>query len=292
MTSAPARPPELDRALRALVGEAFAEYGDLGAETERLVDELHSRLIARAEAAGEEPTPELVESLVGRTHGVDLVLAIAWQLGSELAWARYAELFEDTVRKAAVAQGADDERARALAAALPGELFGPHSDLARYQGRGALAGWLTVRVRRRVIDEARRPRTEALSPAHERADEAHDASSGVLADETRTRLRDALTPLAEELTDREATALLLKHRHGMPQRSIARALGISDSRVTRLVQSAFDKLGTRLRSAFPDGRPTGFPGMDFVWRELDSLRNEGQTSLTPSDSSSAEPAGT
>lgn len=291
MPGPPTTPTPLARALSDLVDEAQRAHGELGVGSEPLARRLEERLRRRLAASGlgEGAPIEDVEvfTLLGCTCGVDLVLALAWEEGSELAWSRYAETLHTAVRAAALRQGADAAEAQALADGLPGELVADPRVLAGYHGRGSLAGFLSVIVRRRVIDARRGAVGEALQDRHLPVDPTADPSRAATSSETLAGLRGALAPLAAELTDREAAVLLLKYKNEMPQREIARALGVSDSRVTRLVQHAFEKLAQRLRAAFPDGEPEDFPGLSRVWIELDSLRSGRQRQAAPNDPSAA-----
>jgi DNA-directed RNA polymerase specialized sigma24 family protein len=52
------------------------------------------------------------------------------------------------------------------------------------------------------------------------------------------------------LTDRELEVVVLKYRHQLPQKQIARALRVSPSRVTRLLQSATRRLRVAVEARF------------------------------------------
>ena len=294
MSGSPTTPTPLARALADLVDEAVAVHGDLGVAPERLVLRLEERLRQRlADAGAGRPGAPIEEvevfTLLGRTCGVDLVLALAWEEGSEAAWARYAAVLHPQVHAAARRQGANEAEARALADGLPGDLVADPRTLAGYHGRGPLAGFLSVIVRRRVIDARRGAVGESLEERHAPVDASAGPEGAATSSETLARLGQALAPLVDELTDREAAVLLLKYKNEMSQREIARALGVSDSRVTRLVQHAFEKLAQRLRSAFPDGEPEDFPGLSRVWNELDSLRSSRQRQGSSPDPSAGAP---
>ena len=268
---------KLASAARRFVREARSTYGDFGGEDEALAERVQGRVRARVEALGLTLDEETFDGLLAATRGADLCLALAWEAGCEGAWGKYAQFFQGSVRAAARSQGASEGEAQELADGLPGALLAGGSALARYQGRGSLGGWLAVIVRRRVIDATRVQRPVDLPDEVEQPGTHGDPTHGAALDESTRRLRQAMAPLAQELTDRETTVLLLKYQAGMPQRQIARALGISDSRVTRLLQHAFGKLGERLRAAFPGGHEGAFPGMEQVWIELGSCGKRVKT---------------
>jgi RNA polymerase sigma factor (sigma-70 family) len=277
-----------DPVLEAFIKGARANYGELGVDPAFLRRGLAQRIDARLRAADAESDQVARARVLATTRGADLCLVLAWQAGAEEAWACYPERFLESVRAAARGQGADEQRAHELALGLPGELLAGGA-LEGYHGRGFLLAWLRVYVRRRVIDGARE-RVGLESLEGREPGPVVDGGSGaeLEVDETHERLLRAVQPLRDQLTDRERVVLLLKYQSGLSQRVIARSLRLSEPRVTRLVQHAFDKLSTCLRGAFPEGEPEALPDLQLVWRLLGSGHSSssvtgGQVPRPPSD---------
>ncbi|MCB9914605.1 MAG: sigma-70 family RNA polymerase sigma factor [Planctomycetes bacterium] len=226
---------------------ARARYGALDVDRDELLRAAVARTLARFERAGREPDPLAFRTALERAALADLCLVLAWERGDARAWELYAEEFEPAVTAAARRQGASPGRAEELAHELPGLLLaaeaeGRRAPLARYDGSGSLVGWLGVLARRRAIDgiaqDARHEPLEARDPASGAVGPEGEASERELAE----RVRAAAAGLRAALTPRERLVLLLKHEHGLAQTSIAAHLGVTPSRVTRLVQHATEKL--------------------------------------------------
>ncbi|MDA1264980.1 MAG: sigma-70 family RNA polymerase sigma factor [Planctomycetota bacterium] len=280
---------QLDAAFEAARAAACERDGDLGVPATDLAADFKARVLERAGATGAS-----ISEVLAATRGDDLYLALAWQHGSQAAWSIFSERYEQGLVAAAQGQGAGLEQARDLAQGLPGQLIAEDT-LTRYQGRGSLRGWLKVMVQRRVIDGARRSATEQDlgSVVHEAQTPAGDADLGAMERETTQKLITAAHALAESLTPKESLVLQFKYRDGLPQRTIARLLSVSDSRVTRLVGQGSEKLAAQLRRTFPGGRPEPFPGLDALWRTLGNFQVDRQDPALPPDHGADPPtAGT
>jgi len=259
----------------------------LGVELDELASVAAARTLRRFERAGLEPDAASFEDAVSRVALADLALAIAWERGDAAAWERYTTLHRDSVLRAARAQGASPADAEELADGLPGTLLSAGSDgsspLARYDGSGSLRGWLCTIARRRVADGARRGarRVELVEGAE--VDGAPRPAQAAERQEASDRIVEFAARLRQELTLKERLALLLKHEQGLPQRAIAAQLGVSDSRVTRLLQHATDKLRERLvstASAVEREDPTWIQELVLA---LGKPGDEGQRPATPRD---------
>lgn len=242
-------------AIRDLVQVAWQRVGPeleaLGVSEDELAEAAVTRTLARFERAGRSASDTEFREAVERLALEDLAVVLAWEHGDASAWIIYSRDHRDAVRIAASRQGASPALAEELADELPGSLVisaqeRGASPLARYDGSGSLQAWLCTIARRRVADAARRgSRQETL------ADDAREAEGqGPVLHAQRQELAERLhaigSELRKDLTERELIAVLLKHEQGLAQRAIAARLGVSDSRVTRLIQHALDKIREKL----------------------------------------------
>jgi RNA polymerase sigma-70 factor (ECF subfamily) len=98
---------------------------------------------------------------------VELALAHACAMGSEIAWERFLSQYRNSVTQAATAITRSASIGQDLADSLYAELFGLKdregrriSPLASYSGRGSLIGWLRATLAQRHIDFHRRTHRE------------------------------------------------------------------------------------------------------------------------------------
>lgn len=157
------------------------------AQTEKLIAEGTSRLIARADdshslvvddlalriraalekyllrddpSANADAINEFLDSL----HADDLCLIVACERGDQTAWDDLVERFGATVRSAARATSSNEDAADDLAQSIWAELYGlrvradgrPAGKLAYYSGRGSLGGWLRAVVGQLAVDQHRK----------------------------------------------------------------------------------------------------------------------------------------
>ena len=280
-------PPTLEGQLHSAAALGPAEYGELGVSDASLRKDLAARVVLRVRRSSNEVDEATLAAALAATEAADVGLAAAWQQGADPAWRTYGERFRALVVQAAERQGARGGEVQELADELPGRMIdGPSSPspLRAYLGRGTLSGWLAVFVRRRVIDRiSRRSREVALDDAPPAAlpTGTENAEAKLRADEWRRGLEAVALALHDDLTDRERTVLLLRHQQRTTQRSIARALGVGEPRVSRLIQKALAKVGARMQAVFPEGPPEGESDLEPLWRALgggpgDSRRIDGQ----------------
>lgn len=224
-----------------------------GIGLDALVETCARRTRERLGRLGREDDQPAFREALERAALADVALALALEQGSDAAWSHYQDHLRGRVVRAARGRGASLQVAEELADELPGTLLaaagdGHPSPLARYDGSGSLAGWMATIAGRRVVDRSNREaRRESLAEHHL----PHDArlpESELLDAEQLEGVRRAARSLREELTARERLALLLRHQQGLAGRSVARMLGVSDSRVTRLLQAASNKVRARLES--------------------------------------------
>jgi RNA polymerase sigma factor (sigma-70 family) len=226
----------------------------------------------RLEAWAQPADAEGLALHLERLAGADLYLAIGCELGASGAWERFAREYGPRLVGLAVRRGADPAAAESHVADLLTDLASPPPDrgartlLGTYEGTGSLFGWLALILGRRIA-RSRRPSREVALPAVESGDGEHVRSTDpaepapgpaetVAAAEAAARLTDALREAWTDLTDAETLALLAKYRDDLSQQAIARLLGVSESRVSRVVERARTKLASAIRRRFQrDGAP-------------------------------------
>jgi RNA polymerase sigma factor (sigma-70 family) len=230
-------------------------------------------------------------------HGADLFLSIACETDVPDAWRVLVERVLVTLGPVAGRRGASPAEAHELLAELPGELCAPppsggaRTRIGTYDGSGSLFAWLAVIIARRVADAHRaggsRSRPPVLSldarggdagAAEVASDRSAPPEGRVLEQEAVRNLRSALREVWDRLTDREALALLWKHRDGLSQRDIARILDVGEPRVSRILDGAVAKLreGLSRRITAPSG-----PGSDSAWAHLAEALGSHLASAVP-----------
>lgn len=198
----------------------------------------------------------VAKDLAERTHWEDLYLAAACDSGEDSAWRVIAKELLPQVLRIVCARRARAEMEE-IVAGLPGDLAsstrgGARTALAGYDGTGSLVSWLVVIALRRSAD-LRRSREARLKEVHKDSDTGIDPDSSavdsttdplteLVAAETRDAVDGGLRDAWGELDSREKLALLGRYRDGRRQREIAKILGLSEARLSRVLAGAVDKL--------------------------------------------------
>src|SRR4029453_8794059 len=174
-------------------------------------------------------------------HHEDLFLALACVQGDRVAWECFAESFLPLMRRFAAGACRNVEEGEDLAQEIMTVLMaGAEAEqgtkLARYNGRGSLAGWLRVTVAHAAIDRLRRLKRQVsleemlergMEPAvgnsapHYREEEKLDSRWG-------TVLAELLAQEIERLTSRDRLLLGLYYLDGVPLKIIRRELGFQE----------------------------------------------------------------
>lgn len=303
----PPRPPEsaTPSASPTLPGESLAHAlargaaarPDLGLARDVYEAGVLARIDRRLCAAGLAPTDAMRAGLVPRTAFEDLHLVLACDAGHERAWEALASLAKRRLEGTAIRRGLDPVTAEAEVADLLGDLASPPPDgatrtrLASYDGSGALLGWLTIVLVRRLSRRGRGRRVASLDafPVEPAAGDARGGGAAVPAPdaaaaggEAGARFADALSSAWGRLSSQERLALALKHRDGLSQREVGERLGVGEARISRVVASGVKTLGAWIRSAVPDGvEPGAGPGWSALLAAVSAhwARTAGETSL-------------
>ncbi|MDJ0974028.1 MAG: sigma-70 family RNA polymerase sigma factor [Planctomycetota bacterium] len=229
-----------------------------------LADERLSRTYEAGRAAHptvdlpfEDFTPYAQRALPKIDNG-DYYLAVACELGLPAAWERLQARFTRPLRAMMRRRGAGRGDVAQLLDDVWGRLAGaPPSGAARtrigtYDGQGPLLAWLATVAWRRLTDAWRaRAGTAPLAPGlEETLYTGSTPASRAAADETERLVGDVLAKAWAALTERELEVVVLKYRHQLPQKEIARVLGISPARITRLLASAARRLRAAVRKRY------------------------------------------
>jgi len=261
-----------------------------------LAFETFARRALHAARAGTD-APGQVGHALDRLAGEDLYLAVLCDEGVPRAWevllARYLPRLTGLLKH----HGASEEQAEDVLRELPGELTTPparggaRTRIGTFEGTASLFSWLAVIVLRRFADRLRAPAQAFADPDRdqERRGTAPDPADLFLEEETARRFGDALRLAWATLTPREALALAFKFRQGVPQRTMARLLGVGEARVSRLVHTGI----ARLKAAIEErGGDLGEAGTDPArgWAALIRIvREHLQSTADPSDSPGERP---
>jgi RNA polymerase sigma-70 factor len=266
--------PAVAEALRRGYDEGRRHHGDL-ALTRAAFDAAVLRLVsARVRGAGLDDA-RLADALAASRLD-DLFLAIACDSQLPAAWERFTRSHRSRLVGLAVSFGAARETAEELIDLVIGDLCvapadgGARTRIGTFDGSGSLFGWLTVIVKRRVIDQRRQRRHASLddegegAAARDAAASTGDAATSLLARELAARMARAVEDATARLTVREALALRLKFREDLPQRSIAGLMGVGEARVSRLVSAGIEKLRAAVRESAPEAF-AGALATDEAW---------------------------
>ncbi len=206
---------------------------------------------------------------LGRSIPEGLFLAIACEERVPGAWETLIQRFVPRLRGLLLHGGASYSEAEEIVQDLPGKLFappaggGPRTRMGSYAGRASLFAWLSAIVLRSLVDRRRERRTASLAggrgegtpPSDQRPDpeaRAPDPAEALLDGETTARLEEALRAAWKDLSHREALVLLSKYREGIPQKEIARMLGVGEPRVCRILDAALARIRESVNARFPE----------------------------------------
>jgi RNA polymerase sigma factor (sigma-70 family) len=281
-----ARADVCDDVLRRGFAAGVAEHGALALSFETFAQRATAATRERLARAGHDAQARGTASALERAALADLYLAVACDERIPGAWEQFARRFETKIVAIAVRRGASRAEAEQIAKDLPGQVFAPPADgaartrVGTFDGSGSLVGWLAVIVGRGLADRrraaARAPEAIDADLASRADDDPIDAAVGA---ETGIRFSDAMAEAWGSLTPREALALLLLHRDGLPQSQIARMFSVGEPRVSRIVAAASDKI--RAAVVRRVGAPT--PN-DATWNALRHAVSDSLATLrAPSD---------
>ena len=263
-------------------GALLAELHELGRQTHvglvlpvaDFSEAVLARVSARLQRGSLEATPRHTGDMLRTTSGADLYLVMCCDHDMPGAWERLTQAYEPRVRKLALHLGCRD--VDALSTDLFGDLSGPakvsfaRTRLGTYLGAGTLFAWLGEgRVTGWGGSQARaaRPRPRLLvsrvSPTP-----PDDPLEHAMVDELAGRLRDLLHVAWETLDDQERRVLLFKYREGLGQRTIASVLGLSESRISRIVSQALTRIRTTLAKQLQSEHPDRWADQDRTWQAL------------------------
>jgi RNA polymerase sigma factor (sigma-70 family) len=214
-----------------------------------------------------------VGPVLDRVSGEDLYLTIACDEQVPGSWETFTRVFVPRLEALAQRRGSLPRDAEEVVRELPGDLAlpptrgGARTRLGTFEGTASLFSWLAVIVLRRLSDRFRaRPEPElAREPVT-----SSGPSDVLLDEETARRFERALHSAWSRLTDREALAVLYKYRRGLQQLEIARLLGVGPPRVTRLLQSAVEKMRAHIDEELREGLPGSGTDPDRCWRALEA----------------------
>lgn len=194
---------------------------------------------------------------VPKHDNTDYFLAVACDAGVPGAWERLQDRFHRPLRAMLRRRGAARHDIAQLLDEVWGRLASPpprggaRTRIGTYDGQGPLLAWLTTVAWRRLADHWRKAAGLAALPEEPTpAEHTADPADRLEETETEALIGSVLEQAWASLTDRELEVVVLKYRHVMPQTEIARALRVSPSRVTRLLQSATRRLRDAIEARF------------------------------------------
>ncbi len=219
-------------------------------------------------------------------HAEDMFLATACDVRADGAWECLERRYTQPLRALMRRRGSTSRDTRELLSELWGALAVPPTSgnartrLGTYDGRGSLFAWLATVTWRRSVDRWRRDSAGGTSEIDESVPARTKSHVSALMDAESERIvSEALASAWEAMTTRQLQVIVLKYRHGLPQRAIAKALRISPPRVTRILRAACEKLRVALgKRVSAEGLDVGrdWPGLVAA---LDLMLQRGAAEL-------------
>ncbi len=227
--------------------EDQALYGNLDLATDTYLAHLVS--IIRKYLSYDPDEPDAM-GFLGKTHTLDLYLAIACAQGSESAWEQFVRLYRSFVMRLANHACSNETVACELANNLIADLFAPDRSnrprIASYDGQSSVARWLRVVVSHRAADER-----ELRWNSVERLDDLPDITDlegmerieiAARAGRYKRMILDALERAGESLTTRERYILVMIYGESLQAKEVARLLGVHPSRLSRQIRRIHGKI--------------------------------------------------
>ena len=252
----------IDRHVEKLVVQAYAtaytHHGDLGLELEAFSTYLYLIIEKRL---GMNAPAHTAFNFVNSLHMNDLYLTLACAQGSEVAWRRFASVYDPCIRRICDCICLSKDAAREIADNLPGQLFLPNaagrSRIVSYEGLSSLSTWLAVIIKHRAIRQRRIKsiNIESLDQITDVADEASifKIEATLRAGKYELPIRDSLRGAVNLLSDRERLILRMRYEQELQVSQIARLMGVGPSAITRQLDRTREKLREGITSILATG---------------------------------------
>jgi RNA polymerase sigma-70 factor len=180
----------------------------------------------------------------------DLFLAMACSRQDRVAWEYFADDYMPLLRKFSAQACSNSGEGEDLAQEITAKMLKESNRLARYNGRGSLAGWLRVAVSHAAVDRFRRTRKQVsledlpqnstpidlIDPGKRDEDETLDARWGPV-------ISNAASESISKLAARDRLVLGLYYLRGVSLKAIGRQFGMHEATVSRRL----DKLRRNIR---------------------------------------------
>jgi DNA-directed RNA polymerase specialized sigma24 family protein len=266
-----------------------AAHPGVSLPVEELAEGVAAMLARRppSEGAGERWAAVLVAA-----GAADVFLAVACDRSAPGAWERFDAVTAPRVEALLRRRGADPAEAEAVARGLPGLLVvrpasgGARTRIGTWNGLAPLSAWISVVAVREWMAQrrARLPGPEAMRTPDAAAGEVEPAAAAPsLPPDPRVAraVAAALDAAWAAFTPKESLAVLWKHRDGVPQRTIAAALGVGESRVSHLLARAAEKIRAAVARAFGGDPGLAAPETREEWEALRAVVATGLSSRAP-----------
>jgi RNA polymerase sigma factor (sigma-70 family) len=284
-----------DRRLKQAYFAAQSEYGPIPLPFEHFAGQVLERMIRRLTRCNVAPSPDRLDHLLAVAPLTDLFLAIACDEDAPGAWEVFTERFVPRLIGLARHRGYPHREAVQAAESMPGELvFRPglgknRSRLGTYEGAGRLFDWLAVIFMRRLQGlsrdtglprGARKLSIDAQTGSHGQSlaedvpspsAESNEPVVQMIEQETGERFADALRDGWQELTTSESLALLYKYEQRLHQKEIAQLLGLSESRISRIVHKALEKIREHVLRSVPEAPSSDLNRPGRFWPALQAI---------------------
>jgi RNA polymerase sigma-70 factor, ECF subfamily len=173
-------------------------------------------------------------------HHEDLFLAMACSRQDRVAWEYFADDYMQLLRKFSTQACSNSAEGEDLAQEITAKMLKESNRLARYNGRGSLAGWLRAAVSHAAVDRFRRTRKQVsledlpqnstppdlIDPGNKDEDEALDARWGPV-------ISNVASESISKLAARDRLVLGLYYLRGVSLKAIGRQFGMHEATVSR-----------------------------------------------------------
>lgn len=197
----------------------------------------------------------------------DLALAARCQCGDETAVKQVIAELDGRLKALLVRRGASETVAGDLVEDLWGDCFsvgnGSTALLSKYSGRSRLSTWLTTVLTRRWLDRWRVERRFESGERRNGVEKLTEAQSS-LENELTVLLRETLCFAFDKCDPETFVMLQIVYVHGVSQRDVGRAWGISEFAICRKLSKAM----AQIRSEAAQYLRTKDPALHLGWDEI------------------------
>jgi RNA polymerase sigma-70 factor, ECF subfamily len=255
------------------ISETF-ERCQLRYPTVRLPIEVFEARIEEILSSEFKPTGDSEKSRAfAKIHCEDLFLAMACSQGDRVAWEHFADDYVPLLRHFAVQVCPNPGESEDLAQEITAKLLKDKGRLARYNGRGSLAGWLRVAISHAAIDRfRRRSRFSSLEELQDGRFEVtqQNPEENVSEETLDSRWGPVMTSLTKAclraLSVRDRLVLSLYYLRGVSLKDIGRQFGMHEATASRRLERMRRDIRKQVESELRKRHGLRAGEIDSLWK--------------------------